>query len=125
VGYFDVAARQRVEVLRRSFPGQRFGFTANMSNMTIGEQEAVSKAAKLLIRLGASEVFVFGSAVKGQLRPNSDIDMAVSGLPALVYFSAISQASDLIGRPVDLVDLDDDSGLVRYLRGSGELVRVA
>jgi len=96
-----------------------------MSNMTIREQEAVSKAAKLFIRLGASEVFVFGSAVKGQLRPNSDIDMAVSGLPALVYFSAISQASDLIGRPVDLVDLDDDSGLVRYLRGSGELVRVA
>jgi len=95
-----------------------------MSPMTTHEQEAVSKAAKLFIGLGASEVFVFGSAVKGQLRPNSDIDMAVSGLPPLVYFSAISQASDLIGRPVDLVDLDDDSGLVRYLRGSGELVRV-
>jgi len=62
---------------------------------------------------------------KGNLRPNSDIDMAVSGLPARVYFSAITQASDLIGRPVDLVDLDDDTGLVRYLRGSGELVRVA
>ena len=118
-------ARQRAKVLRRSFPGRRFGFTADMSDMTKHEQEAVSKAARLLIRLGASEVFVFGSAVKGQLRPNSDIDMAVSGLPALVYFSAISQASDLIGRPVDLVDLDDDSGLVRYLRRSGELVRVA
>ena len=82
------------------------------------------RVTELMIN-GASEVFVFGSAVKAQLRPNSDIDMAVSGLPALVYFSAISQASDLIGRPVDLVDLDDDSGLVRYLRGSGELVRVA
>lgn len=93
--------------------------------MTRSEQEAVSKAAKLFIRLGASEVFVFGSAVKGQLRPNSDIDIAVSGLPAFVYFSAISQVSDLIGRPVDLVDLDDDSGLARYLRSSGELVRVA
>jgi predicted nucleotidyltransferase len=119
------AARQRVKVLRRSFPDRRFGSTVNTLNMTIREQEAVSKVAELFIRLGASEVFVFGSAIKGQLRPNSDIDMAVSGLPALVYFSAISQASDLIGRPVDLVDLDDDSGLVRYLRGSGELVRVA
>jgi len=92
--------------------------------MTPREHEGVSKAAKLFIRLGASQVFVFGSAVKGQLRPNSDIDMAVCGLPPVVYFSAISQASDLIGRPVDLVDLDDDSGLVRYLRRSGELVRV-
>ena len=67
---------------------------------------------------------MFGSAVKGQLRPDSDIDMAVSGLPPRVYFKAISQASDLIGRPVDLVDLDDDSALVRYLRESGELIRV-
>ena len=88
------------------------------------EQEAIAKAARVLIGLGASQVFVFGSAVKGQLRPDSDIDMAVSGLPPNIYFSAISQASDLIGRPVDLVDLDDDSGLVRYLRGSGELIRV-
>jgi len=95
-----------------------------MSGMTTRERDAVAKAATLFIGLGASQVFVFGSAVKGQLRPASDIDMAVSGLPPRVYFSAISQASDLIGRPVDLVDLDDDSGLVRYLRDSGELVRV-
>jgi predicted nucleotidyltransferase len=92
--------------------------------MTTREQEAVSKAARLFIGLGASEVFVFGSAVRGRLRPNSDIDMAVSGLPPLEYFSAISQASDLIGRPVDLVDLDDDSRLVRYLRNSGEPAHV-
>jgi predicted nucleotidyltransferase len=95
-----------------------------MSGMTTRERDAIAKAATLFIGLGASQVFVFGSAVKGQLRPDSDIDMAVSGLPPRVYFSAISQASDLIGRPVDLVDLDDDSGLVRYLLGSGELVRV-
>ncbi len=92
--------------------------------MTTREREGIVKAASLLIGLGASQVFVFGSAVKDRLRADSDIDMAVSGLPPRVYFSAISLASDLIGRPVDLVDLDDDSGLVRYLRKSGELVRV-
>jgi predicted nucleotidyltransferase len=95
-----------------------------MSGMTTSEQEAIARAAKLFIGFGASQVFVFGSAVKGLLRPDSDIDMAVSGLPPRVYFAAISQASDLIGRPVDLVDLDDESGLVRYLRASGELIRV-
>jgi len=51
--------------------------------------------------------------------------MAVSGLPARVYFSAVSKASDLVGRPVDLVDLDDDTPIIRYLLGSGELVRLA
>jgi hypothetical protein len=52
------------------------------------------------------------------------IDMAVSGLPARLYFSAVSRASDILGRPVDLVDLDDDTALVRYLVESQELIRV-
>ncbi len=82
-------------------------------------------AADLLRRMGATQVFIFGSATKNALGPDSDIDMAVTGLPPQVYFSAVSKASDLLGRPVDLVDLDDTSPLVRYLLGSGELVRVA
>jgi predicted nucleotidyltransferase len=92
---------------------------------TIREKETVLEAARLLVSMGASEVFVFGSATTGELRPGSDVDMAASGLPARVYFSAVSKASDIVGRPVDLVDLDDDTPLVRYLRASGGLVRVA
>jgi predicted nucleotidyltransferase len=89
------------------------------------ENNAVLAVAKLLLSLGASEVFLFGSATKGGLRPDSDIDLAVRGLPPRVYFSAVSKASNLLGRAVDLVDLDDTTPLVRYLLDSGELVRVA
>jgi predicted nucleotidyltransferase len=91
---------------------------------TLHEKEAILAAANLLRSMGASQVFVFGSFVRGELRADSDIDMAVSGLPAKVYFSAVSRVSDLLGRPVDLLDLDDDTPLVRHLLGSGELVRV-
>jgi predicted nucleotidyltransferase len=91
---------------------------------SVNEKEAVLLAANLLRSMGASQVFVFGSLVRGELRPDSDIDIAVSGLPANVYFSAVSRASDILGRPVDLLDLDDDTPLVRHLLGSGELVRV-
>jgi predicted nucleotidyltransferase len=90
----------------------------------INEDEAVLAAANLLRSMGASEVFIFGSFTKGSLRPGSDVDMAVTGLPAQVYFSAVSKASDIFRRPVDLVDLDDDTPLVRHLLGSGDLVRV-
>jgi predicted nucleotidyltransferase len=90
----------------------------------LSDKEAVREAASLLRSMGASQVFVYGSLVRGALRPGSDIDMAVSGLPANVYFSAVSKASDLLGRPVDLLDLDEDTALVRYLIRSGELVRV-
>ena len=89
------------------------------------EKSAVSAAANLFRSMGATQVFIFGSAAKGLLRPDSDVDMAVTGLPPPVYFSAVSKASDMLGRPVDLVDLDDSTPLVRYLPGSGELVRVA
>jgi len=92
--------------------------------MTPHECEGVVAAAALFRGLGASEIFIFGSAVQEAQRPDSDIDMAVSGLPPRVYFSAVSQASRLIGRPVDLVDLDDRTSLVKYLLDSGELIRV-
>ncbi len=89
------------------------------------ESTAIKAAADLLRSLGATQVFLFGSATRGELRPDSDVDIAVAGLPPQVYFSAVSKASDLLGRPVDLVDLDDPTPLVRYLLGSGELLRVA
>ncbi len=86
--------------------------------------ETITAAAKLLREMGASEVYLFGSAAKDKLRPDSDIDMAVSGLPPRLYFSAVSKATDILGRPLDLLDLDDDTPMVRYVRESGELVRV-
>lgn len=82
------------------------------------------EAASALKGLGAKEVYVFGSAVRGTLRENSDIDMAVSGLPPEVFFRAMGRASRALGRPVDLVDLDEDNPFTRYLKSKGELVRV-
>jgi len=43
------------------------------------DTHALAAAASLLLRLGATEVFVFGSATKDGLRPGSDVDMAVRG----------------------------------------------
>ncbi len=84
---------------------------------------SIGGAASRLREMGAREVYVFGSAVTGRMRGDSDLDMAVAGLPARIWFSAISQASDLAGRQVDLVGLDEDTAAVRYLRESGGLVR--
>ncbi len=88
------------------------------------DTNALRAAAHLLRSLGATEVFVFGSAAKGVLRPDSDVDLAVMGLPPQVFFSAASKAADLLRRPVDLVDLDEPTPLVRFLVQTGELIRV-
>jgi predicted nucleotidyltransferase len=73
---------------------------------------------------GAREVYVFGSAAKGSLEAGSDVDMAVSGLPPEAYYRAAAAASDILGRPLDLVDLDEDTPFTRYLKAENELVRV-
>ena len=92
--------------------------------MTEDLKGLVDKAASALTAVGAKEVYVFGSACKGKMRPNSDVDMAVSGLPPAVFFRAMAAAHDALGRPLDLVDLDDDNEFTRYLKSKGELLRV-
>lgn len=84
----------------------------------------IQKAATVLKAAGAREVYVFGSASKGKVRPNSDVDIAVSGLPPEVFFQAMAAAHDVLGRPVDLVDLDEDNPFTRCLKEEGELQRV-
>ncbi len=84
----------------------------------------IQKAAAGLRAAGAREVYVFGSAASGTLRQNSDVDMAVSGLPPEVFFRAMARASEVLGRPLDLLDLDEDSPFTRYLKREGELRRV-
>ena len=83
------------------------------------EKNAVLATADLLRSMGATQVYLFGSATKGGLRPDSDVDVAVRGLPPEVYFSAVSKAADLLGRPVDVVDLDDPTPLAGDLLSSG------
>ena len=84
----------------------------------------IAKAAAALKAAGAREVYVFGSAGKGKLRPDSDVDIAVSGLPPEVFFRAMGKASRAVGRPVDLIDLDVENPFTRYLKDEGELQRV-
>ncbi|MEK7403744.1 MAG: nucleotidyltransferase domain-containing protein [Acidobacteriota bacterium] len=92
--------------------------------MTGDLQGLIDRAAAVLRAEGAREIYVFGSAAKGELRTGSDVDLAVSGLPPQVFFRAMSKVSDVPGRQIDLIDLDEDSPFARYLRENGELLRV-
>lgn len=82
-------------------------------------------AARILLSAGATEVFVFGSLVHGEARPDSDLDIAVRGLPPEKFFRTMSEISFAISRPFDLVDLDEQNPFTEYLEQAGELLRVA
>jgi predicted nucleotidyltransferase len=93
--------------------------------MTEDIREAVERAAAALKEFGAKEVYVFGSAATGTLREYSDIDLAVSGLPPGAYFRAMGRAREALGRPLDLIDLDQENLFTAYLKRKGKLQRVA
>ena len=85
----------------------------------------IETAARILREEGATEVYVFGSAAHGKMRPDSDIDLAVRGLPPERYFPAMGRVVDAIQRLFDLVDLDEENLFTRFLEDEGELTRVA
>ncbi len=62
--------------------------------------------AELLSRdFGARRVGVFGSLGAGRLRADSDVDVYVDRIRRGGYFEALDRATELIGRPVDLIEL--------------------
>lgn len=85
----------------------------------------VEAAAKILLAAGATEVFVFGSLAQGKARPESDLDIAVRGLPPERFFKAMSEVTFAVSRPFDLIDLDEENPFTEYLEKEGELLRVA
>jgi len=87
--------------------------------------EQVQRAAAVLREAGATEVYVFGSAGSGTRRADSDIDLAVAGLPPERFFRAMAAAADAVSCELDLVDLDQDTAFTRYLKQKGVLQRVA
>lgn len=66
------------------------------------------RIADVCRRYGVRELAVFGSAARGDLRPESDVDILVEFIPGtrigLVKFASLAEElTGLIGRTVDLV----------------------
>jgi predicted nucleotidyltransferase len=71
-------------------------------------------AAQFLRRQGAAKVWLFGSLAKGR-RPtvHSDFDFAVEGLPGERLFGSVGHLLQVLPRPVDVVELETCSDLLR------------
>ena len=87
-------------------------------------KQLIERAVVALKAAGAREVYLFGSAARGQMCEDSDIDLAVSGLPPELFYRAGAAAEDALGRSLDLVDLDEITPFTQYLKEESELQRV-
>lgn len=85
----------------------------------------IEQVAVYLKQEGAKEVFLFGSASRGTMNEGSDIDLAVSGLDPAKFYSVAGKAEDMLGKSLDLVDLDEKTPFIQSLKVHGELKLVA
>ncbi|MEU6647616.1 nucleotidyltransferase family protein [Saccharomonospora sp. NPDC046836] len=73
--------------------------------------------AGLCRKYGIAELAVFGSAARGELRPQSDVDIlyvrASGNDLGMHYFDLQDELSSLFGRPVDLVPKEGLHWIVR------------
>jgi len=88
--------------------------------VAFGSQQVDGAAlAEVCRRYGVKELSLFGSAVRGEMRPESDIDLLVEFEPGarigLIQFeSLVDELAVLAGRKVDLVT---KRGLKPWVRG--------
>jgi len=77
-------------------------------------QQCVQYIVKTLPEILA--VYVFGSVSSGQMHVNSDLDLAVytkSGLDRVDLWHASQKLASIVGRDVDLVDLNTATSVMR------------
>ncbi|MEW6214657.1 MAG: nucleotidyltransferase domain-containing protein [Nitrospirota bacterium] len=72
--------------------------------------ELLPVVAEKLKSLGAKKVIIFGSLIEGDFKIDSDIDIAVEGLPESKYIEAIIETEKI------LTTADIDFDLVLYER---------
>lgn len=73
--------------------------------------------ARLASRYRFEEVYVFGSVTRPyRFRVDSDVDIAVRGLPSAQYYSLVGELSLELGRAVDIVELETSSLAPKILR---------
>jgi len=77
-----------------------------------------TKLADLCRQYHVKELSVFGSAARGEMRPDSDIDLLVEFIPEakvdlFAYSGLMLDLSKLIGRKVDLVSKKGLKPLIR------------
>jgi len=95
-----------------------------MPDIAVDFQSDIDKAVEILKSAGCMECYIFGSIPEGRADENSDIDIAISGLPPSKFFYVYGQLALQIRRAIDLVDLDDGSRFSKKLHQREAMIRV-
>lgn len=78
--------------------------------------ELISAVEKRAGEYGAKKVWLFGSVLAEGIYSAGDIDLAIEGIPPENFYpfygDIVGDMSDKYGKMTDLVDMDNDRGMI-------------
>ncbi|MBU0568959.1 nucleotidyltransferase domain-containing protein [bacterium] len=95
-----------------------------MAEIPEGFRQDIGRAVRILKEAGCTDIFVFGSSAEGEVREESDIDLAIRGCPPEKFFHLWGKLLFELEHPVDLVDMDQGDNFAEYLEKEGGLRQV-
>jgi predicted nucleotidyltransferase len=116
-----MSPRDAVAILGRRFAEQ----ASEEARCARDIRATVPLVADVLVReFGVHRVVLFGSVARGAARPDSDIDIALEGLPPGQTFHAMARAAEVAGRNVDLVPMEGARPeVLALIAREGEVIR--
>lgn len=96
----------------------------DIDKVPVSHRRDVENAVKILEDFGCKEIYIFGSLVDGPVTPESDIDIAVKGIPSGLFFTVLAKLMMQLEHPVDLINLEKGNRFGSMLQREGYLHRV-
>ena len=97
---------------------------ADIAGVSDAVRRDVVRGVDILKAGGCEEVYLFGTIADGRGTSRSDIDFAVRGCPADMFYKLQGRLLMELTRSVDLIDMDADAELATFLQREAELIRV-
>ena len=85
----------------------------------------INIAKEILLREGVCEIYIFGSFAEGIYTEQSDLDLAIKGLPEDRYFKVYGELIEKLSRNLDLIGLDYENDFSKMIKETGKFERIA
>ena len=87
-------------------------------------RDDLNRGIEILKAGGCEAVYLFGSVADGSSGLQSDVDFAVKGCPANMFYRLQGRLLLELNRSADLIDLDADAELAAFLEREANLIHV-
>ncbi|MCX7044403.1 MAG: nucleotidyltransferase domain-containing protein [Candidatus Sumerlaeota bacterium] len=88
--------------------------------MAITQME-IDRSKQFLVSKGATQIILFGSAMQNPQNA-CDLDLACRGIPPEIFYAVAGKIERVVGKPVDLIDLTDNTPFTQRVEKIGQVL---